>query len=238
MVVEMHEKPDAQLLRDYADGGDEAAFGALVARYTDLVYSSALRQVESPDAAADIVQGVFLDLARKADSVGAQLEAHASLAGWLHRGTRYAALNHLRANRRRITNERQAMEQLVTDSEPSPDWEVIRPVLDEALDSLEDADREAVLMRYFQQRDFRTVGEALGVNDDTAQKRVSRALERLRGFFSQRKVTVGATALGVLLSAHAVQAAPAGLAAATAAAVAGTRSKPLPSLRPPPKSSA
>jgi RNA polymerase sigma factor (sigma-70 family) len=218
----MREQADAQLLRDYAEHGDEAAFSGLVSRYTDLVYSAAVRQTESPDLAADIAQSVFVDLARKAGTVAARLSADASLAGWLHRGTRYAALNHLRATRRRSFNERQAMEQLLTNADPAPDWELIRPVLDEALDSLDDTDREALLLRFFQKRDFRAVGQALGVSDDAAQKRVSRALEQLRGLFAKRGVTVGSAALVLLLSSHAVQAAPAGLAAAvSAAAVAG-----------------
>jgi RNA polymerase sigma factor (sigma-70 family) len=188
------------------------------------VYSAALRQVESADLAADIAQGVFVDLARKAKPVGERLTTGTSLAGWLHRGTRYAALNHLRDTRRRLANERQAMEQLLTNSESSADWEQIRPALDEALDTLGDEDREALLLRYFKNQDFRTVGLALGVNDDAAQKRVSRAVERLREFFSNRKLTVGASGLAVLISANAVQAAPVGLAATISitAILAGT----------------
>jgi RNA polymerase sigma factor (sigma-70 family) len=223
LMGEMQEKTDTRLLRDYAEHGDEAAFREIVMRYTDLVYSAALRQVESSDLAADIAQGVFADLARKAKSVSARFPAEASLAGWLHRATRYAALNHLRDNCRRVTNERQAMDQLLANTDPSVDWQQIRPVLDEALDSLGDDDREALLLRYFKNQDFRAVGYALGISDDTAQKRVSRAIERLREFFSKRKVTIGASGLVALISANAIQAAPAGLAATiSAAALAGT----------------
>jgi RNA polymerase sigma factor (sigma-70 family) len=221
---EMQEKSDAQLLRDYAECGTEAAFREIVMCYTDLVYSAAVRQVESADLAADIAQSVFLDLARKAKPVSERLTTGSSLAGWLHRGTRYAALNHLRDTRRRLTNERQAMEQFLTNSESSVDWEQIRPALDEALDSLGDEDREAVLLRYFKNLDFRAVGFTLGVSDDAAQKRVSRAVEHLREFFTKRGVTVGASGLVVLIAANAVQAAPAGLAAtiSSAAVLAGT----------------
>ena len=207
---EMHDKSDAQLLRDYAEGGDERAFRELVERHTDFVYSAALRQVNSPDLACDVAQSVFIDLARKARSLAGT--GSGSLAGWLHRSTRYAALNHGRDTRRRIANERQAMEQLVTDSESPPDWERIRPLLDEALDSLGDTDHEALLLRYFKNQDLRAVGLALGVSDDTAQKRASRAVERLRDFFAKRGVTVSASGLAVVISAHAVQAAPVGLA--------------------------
>ena len=97
----MNDKTDAQLLRAYADRRDEAAFRELVLRYTDFVYSAALRQVESPAAAADLAQSVFTDLARKVPELAGRLPG-ASLAGWLHRATRYAALNLLRDTRRRL----------------------------------------------------------------------------------------------------------------------------------------
>jgi RNA polymerase sigma factor (sigma-70 family) len=219
----MQEQSDIQLLRDYSEDGREAAFRELVARHTDFVYSAALRQVNSPDLACDVAQSVFMDLARKAESLAEKRPAGNSLAGWLHRSTRYAALNHLRDTRRREANERLAMEQLIINCESAPDWERIRPVLDEALDSLGDEDRAALLLRYFENKSLREVGEALGTTDDTAQKRVSRAMERLREFFSKRKVTIGASGLAVVISANSVQAAPAGLAATiSSAALAGT----------------
>jgi len=220
----MLEKSDAQLLREYAEYANEAAFRELVSRYADLVYSAALRQVESADLAGDIAQSIFVDLARKARSVSERLPAHNSLAGWLHRSTRFTALNHLRNTRRRVIHERQAMEQLLTDSNVAGNWEEIRPALDEALDSLGDEDRDAVLLRYFKNHDLRTVGATLGISDDAAQKRVSRAVERLREFFAKRGVTVGASGLVVVISANAVQAAPVGLALtiSTAAALTGT----------------
>ena len=219
----MQKKSDARLLRDYAELGHEAAFRELVARHADLVYSAALRQVNSPDLARDVGQSVFVDLARKAKEVSEQLTAEASLVGWLYRSTRFAALNHLRDDRRRATHERQAMEQLAINSGPAPDWECISPLLDEAMAGLSDDDREAVLLRYFKNYDFRAVGCALDLSDDAAQKRVSRAIERLREFFSQRGLTIGAAGLAVVISANAVQATPAGLAITfSAAALAGT----------------
>jgi RNA polymerase sigma factor (sigma-70 family) len=213
----MQDKPDAQLLREYANG-NEAAFREIVERHTDLVYSAAARQVASADLARDIAQGVFVDLARKARPVSERLSTHASVIGWLYRSTRFAVLTHLRDDRRRAAHERQAMEQLITDSSPAQDWERIRPLLDEAMAELSDDDREAVLLRYFRNNDFRAVGQALGTSDDAAQKRVSRAVERLREFFSKRGVTIGAAGLVVVISANAVHAAPAGLAATISAA--------------------
>ena len=223
----MQEKPDVQLLRDYAEHGDEAAFRKIVVRYTDLVYSAALRQVNSSSLAEEIAQSVFVDLAGKAAAVGRGRKANASLVGWLYRSTRFSALNHLRDDRRRATHERQAMEQLITDCGPAQDWERISPFLDEAMAELSDDDREAVLLRYFKNQDFRTIGGALGLSDDAAQKRVSRAVERLREFFSKRGVAIGVGGLMVLISANSVQAAPAALAAtiSTTAILAGTTLK-------------
>jgi RNA polymerase sigma factor (sigma-70 family) len=212
-MVEVNEISDARLLRDFAVRRDEAAFREIVTRHADLVYSAALRQVASSAVAADVAQKVFTDLAQKSTAVVEKTDAESSLAGWLHRATRYAALNHLRDDRRRRDHERQAMQQLLTDSEPSADWTQIAPVLDEALDSLGDDDREALLLRYFKNQDFSAVGLALGVSDDTAQKRVSRAVEKLREFFSKRKIAIGAGSLGILISANAVQASPVGLVA-------------------------
>jgi DNA-binding transcriptional MerR regulator len=104
------------------------------------------------------------------------------------------------------------MEQPITTSEAPPEWEEIRPILDEALESLDEADREALLLRYFKQQSLRAIGLALGVSDDAAQKRISRAIERLRGFFVSRGVVVSASGLAAVISANAVQVAPTGLA--------------------------
>ncbi len=218
----MSEKPDAQLLRDYAQTGDEAAFREIVARHTDLIYSAALRQMSSPDLARDVAQSVFTDLARKADSLAETLLENASLLGWLYRGTRYAALRQLRDDRRRHARERQVMEQLDPASEPATDWDRVHPLLDEAMADLSDEDREAVLLRYFKNHDFRAIGASLGVSEDAAQKRVSRALEKLRADFARRGATTTALALSTALSANAVTPAPAGLAATFSnAALAG-----------------
>ena len=222
----MQPTSDAQLLRDYAEHGAEAAFAEIIARHTDLVYSAALRQVYSPDLARDVTQSVLTDLARKARTVSANLSPAASLVGWLYRGTRFAARDLYRKETRRTQRERQAKEQLQTDSGTGvpPVWLEIAPHLDAALEELDDTDRDALLLRYFKNHDLRTVGATLGISDDAAQKRVSRAVERLREFFAKRGVTVGAGGLAVVISANAVQAAPVGLALtiSTAAVLTGT----------------
>ncbi|MGI8966406.1 MAG: RNA polymerase sigma factor, partial [Limisphaerales bacterium] len=139
---------DQQLLRRYTDGSD-AAFGELVARHVNLTYSVALRQTGG-DAhrAKDISQLVFTDLARKARS----LPSDVILAGWLHRATLFAARQVLRSENRRRDREQEVVKMNAIESEASPDWENISPLLDEALASLSSSDRDAILLRYFEQR--------------------------------------------------------------------------------------
>jgi len=218
-MVEMQTLSDAQLLRQYAENGTESAFTEIVERHTNLVYSAALRQVRSPDIAADVAQRVFIGLARGARELSRRLPREASLAGWLCRSARNVALTHWRDEFRRSSREVIAMENLnTTTPENALDWEQLRSVLDDAMSNLEESDYDAIVMRYYRNQDFRSVGLALGISDDTAQKRVSRALEKLRGLLGQRDISTTATALSIVLSAKAVQAAPAGLAASISTA--------------------
>lgn len=151
------------------------------------------------------------------------MKAEASLVGWLYRATRFAARDLYRNETRRTERERLAMEQLQPESESTPDWNQLSASLDDAMSDLDELDREIVLLRYFKNHDLRTVGAALGISDDAAQKRVSRAVERLREIFAKRGIAVGASGLVVAISANAIQAAPAGLALAisTAATLTG-----------------
>ncbi|HEY3861176.1 MAG TPA: sigma-70 family RNA polymerase sigma factor [Verrucomicrobiae bacterium] len=220
----MQDKSDAQLLREYAAEKSEAAFGEVVRRHADMVYSAALRQVQSADGAKEIAQRVFIDLARRARSLAARMRADDSAAAWLYRAARYAALNLLREERRRHSREIQIMQDTQPSFESTPDWNSMAPLLDEAMASLNEQERAALLLRFFKNLDFRAVGAALGISDDTAQKRVARGLEKLRGILARRGVTTTSAALSSALAANAVQAAPAGMAAAWAgASLAGAK---------------
>lgn len=217
----MQERSDAQLLRDYAVEGSEEAFGRLVSRHAALVYAAARRQCESAETAREVSQQVFTDLARKAPVLSRQLAPAASIAGWLYRSTRFAVLNVLRTERRRRSHERVVMQQqdsLPDSTTTKREWDSIAPLLDEAMAELRAQDREAVLLRFFQHCDFATVGNALGVSADAAQKRVSRALERLRVRLAKRGVVVGGGALALALTNHATAGAPAGWAGAVTGA--------------------
>lgn len=200
---------DQQLLRNFVKDGSEAAFTELVTRHVNLVYSAALRRTGDEQLAKDVTQQVFTDLARKAHS----LPGGVVLAGWLHRATRFAAAQMLRTERRRHAREQEAVAMNITESVPAPDWTQIRPLLDAALDDLSDEDRDAVVLRFFEQRSLTEVGAALGSNEDAARKRVGRALDKLRALLMQRGLTTTTSALSAVIMANCVQAAPVGLTA-------------------------
>ncbi len=213
-----------QLLADYARNGSEEAFRELVTRYLSLVYSAAIRLVGG-DAhlAQDVAQAVFVDLARKART----LPGDVRLGGWLHRDTCFVAAKTMRSERRRQSRERHAVEMNNLQDHSGSGLMQVAPILDEAINQLGAEDRTAILLRYFEQRDFRSVGAALGSNEDAARMRVNRALEKLHAVLMHRGVTLSVAALGTVLAAGAVTAAPAGLAltissVALAGAAAGT----------------
>jgi len=207
---------DAQrLLAEYVDQGSEAAFHEIVSRYVDLVYSTALRLVGGDThRAEDITQNVFMDLARKARS----LSGRVLLGGWLHRHTCFLAAHMLRGERRRQIRERQAVEMNALHPPPETDLSAIAPILDDTINELGSADRAAILLRFFEQRDYRAMAAELGGSEDAVRMRVSRALEKLSALLKRRGIQTGAGALGILLGAQSVQAAPIALATSVAAA--------------------
>ena len=198
------------LLRDYAARASEVSFKILVDRHVHRVYSAALRQAEDPRLAEEITQTVFIILARKAGN----LSKHTMLSGWLFKTTHFVAAAQRRAASRRRRHELNAhMESLIqAEAAPSREWQQIAPLLDEAMARLSETDRNAVLLRYFDNKSLTEVGAALGTSQDTASKRMARAVNRLRAFFAQRGAVLPAVAIGGLLSAHAVHAAPSSLA--------------------------
>ncbi len=209
---------DLDLLRQFARENSQDAFTEIVRRHVNLVYSAALRQVRSPQLAEEIAQSVFADLASDAG----KLKPDTVLIAWLYSVTRRVAIDVIRKESRRQLREQIAVEMNDMNATAN-DWTQIEPLLDDAMAALDETDRAAILLRYFENKNLREVGESLKISDDAAQKRVSRAVERLREFFSKQKIAIGASGLAVLISANAVQAAPVGLAAtiSTAAIFAG-----------------
>jgi RNA polymerase sigma factor (sigma-70 family) len=214
----MPDVSDMELLRDYERQGSEDAFAALVRRHINLVYSVALRHVGIAAHAEEITQAVFVILARKA----ASLHQDTVLEGWLHETTRQTALSFLRGERRRQFREQEAyMQSTLQESAGASTWNQLAPLLDEGMSRLGNKDRDAVMLRFFKDKSVHEVAAALKVNEMAAQRRVHRAVEKLRRFFTKRGVVVPVAVLTAAISANSVQAAPVTLAkAVTAIAVA------------------
>lgn len=204
---------DGELLRCYVEEGSEDAFTELVQRHVSMVYLAALRRVgRNAHAAEDVTQAVFTDLARKARS----LRGHPSLVGWLYTGTRFAAAQAVRTERRRRAHEEEAHTMNEFDSPPPVSTDRLEPFLDEVLDLLDERDRHAVLLHFFEGRTFAEIGAVLSLSADAARMRVNRALERLRAELARRGVASSAAILTATLSAQSTLAAPAPLALAVA----------------------
>jgi RNA polymerase sigma factor (sigma-70 family) len=209
---------DIQQLKHYALTGAEEAFASVVARHVNLVYSAALRRTGNPSVAEEITQAVFIILARKA----ASLPQDTVLAAWLHETVRLTVSTYQRGERHRLRREQEAAMQSLLTHETSDSWKRLAPALDDAIGNLPEKDRKAILCRFFEGKSLAEVGQILGTTEDGAHKRVVRAVEKLRVHFHRRGIVLSSVALGALLGTHAVQAAPAGIAATISATATTT----------------
>lgn len=214
----MTDAPDAELLKQFVHDHSEAAFTVLVERHIGLVHSVALRHVANPQHAEDITQVVFIILARRA----AALSRKTILPGWLHQTARLTAANFQRAEIRRIRREQEVfMQSTLQESAPDPLWTELSPLLDEAMSRLRASDRDALVLRYFQNKSLVKVGAAMGLQERAAQKRVLRAVEKLRKILAERGVTSTTDKIAETISTNSVQAvSPALVKAVTATAIA------------------
>jgi RNA polymerase sigma factor (sigma-70 family) len=214
----MVDETDRALIRAYVRRRCEQSFAELVRRHVNLVHSTALRIVRDAALAGEVTQGVFLALARHA----ARLGRRSSLTGWLYETTRNLSINAVRSEARRRQREGEAatMKTLIVD-ESQTTWDQLAPHLEEAMAQLKRGEREVILWRYFERKTAQEIGVRLGLGPAAAQKRVSRAVDRLRGIFAKRGLTITGASLAAILSADAVKAAPASLAVAAIAAANG-----------------
>lgn len=212
---------DAELLRRYAEERCEAAFAELVRRHVNLVYFAALRQMGGdPHRAQDVAQSVFIDFARKAS----MLAGRATLTGWLHTSTRFAAAKARRTDATWHKREQEAhtMRELLRESSSTADWEKLLPMIDDVIHELNERDREAVLLRFFEGQPFAEIGAMLKVSEDGARMRVERALDKLRTMLARRGVSSTSAALAVVFANQVGATVPVGLAASiTGAALSG-----------------
>ncbi|MEO5960829.1 MAG: sigma-70 family RNA polymerase sigma factor, partial [Opitutaceae bacterium] len=206
---------DAELLRRYADEKSEDDFAELVRRRIGLVYAVAWRHTRDTQRAEDVTQRVFTDLARKAEA----LKGRPVLVGWLYRSAQFAASDAVRSERRRQARAEEAiiMQQIAQEAS-EPDWDKLRPVLDEVLNDMDERDRDAVLLRFFDGRPFAEIGVQLRLTENAARMRVERALEKMRVALARRGVTSTTAALAVAFGNQVGVAAPAGLAASVTGA--------------------
>ncbi len=208
----MPEPDDITLLKQYA-GGDESAFTTLFERHVHLVHSAALRQARNPSHAEEVTQAVFILLARKAKS----LSPRTVLSGWLYQAARLTTASLIKRESRRQRREQEVYMQTLTEPDPAL-WEQIAPLLDEAMGRLGEKDRNAIVLRFFENQSSQETAAALKLNEVTARKRVSRALEKLQKFFSRRGIVSTGETLAGTIATHSVQPVPVALVKTIAAA--------------------
>src|SRR4051812_35235697 len=208
-----------RLLRLYAEKGDEKAFSTLVSRHMSWVYSACCRGLKDRHLAEDAAQAVFLTLARRAKTISPKVR----LSGWLFKTTRFAVADARKRETRHQRRQEVAMQRAtehLTAAEAQL-WDVVAPNMDDALAYLCEKDRQAVVLHFFEGLSFSEMGPILGMTKEGAKKRVSRAIDKLRGLFARKGATIAVPALIALLAARSVEAAPAGLAGTVAAAATG-----------------
>jgi RNA polymerase sigma factor (sigma-70 family) len=212
---------DQRLLAEFVQRRSQAAFAQLVTRHIDMVYSTARRELGDSQLAEDVTQASFLLLARKA----AKLSRRVVVAGWLFKVTLFAAADVRKARRRRMQNERKAaMQTQSPQNQPTSDidWEKVSPLLNEAVARLNTGDRDVIILRFFQGRSHAEIAAALGISEDAAKMRVSRAVEKLRASLNASDMQISSSALIGLLPLAAASVAPTHLHAAAIAGGLGT----------------
>jgi RNA polymerase sigma factor (sigma-70 family) len=200
---------DMTLIQEYADRDSEPAFAGLVDRHIHFVYSVAFRYVGNSTDAQEVTQVVFIILAKKA----ASLRQRTTLTGWLYEATRMAAAAVVRTKLRQQAREQKAyMQSTLNDSDTSEVWRQLGPVLEEAMNRLNERERALLALRFFENKTAAETAALLGIREDAAHKRAARALEKMRRFFLKRGIDSTTAIIAGAISANALQVAPVALA--------------------------
>lgn len=195
---------DQELLKKYVSVSDQAAFSELVRRHMSMVYATIWRLTGDEGISEEGTQNVFVILAKKA----AQCCRVVNLGGWLHQCARNEARNMNRKRSLRKEKEVEAYAMMESEKEGVSVWKEILPVLDDVIGDLRAKDREIIVSRFLEERSFSQIGKLLGISEDGAQKRASRALERLSVKLKRRGVGASVVVLGAGLAAQTSKAAP------------------------------
>ena len=200
----MNEEP--QLLKAFVERRSEAAFQPLIDRYGGLVYGTAFRYTGNAQLAEEVAQDVFVTLARKAHQI-----SESRLGGWLHR----TAINKARNANQKETNRRNAMKCYADNLPSAPEsaagsdaWQNAISHLDEAIDRLGHKDRDALILRFFEGRTYREMGQMMGKSEEASRKQTARILEKLGRFLGRRGGVVPAVVIASGLSAELSKSAP------------------------------
>jgi RNA polymerase sigma factor (sigma-70 family) len=215
----MADASDTELMREYAERNSETAFAELVRRHVNLVYSVARRFTGNSNDAEEVTQAVFIIFARKA----ASLRERTALTGWLYETTGFTARQWLRTKTRQHAREQEAyVRSSLNDSQTDGVWKQLEPLLEEGMARLNEKERALLALRFFENKTGAETAALLGIQEWAAHKRVNRAVEKLRRFFTNRGIIFPAAVLATAISANSVQAAPVTLAK-TVTAVATTK---------------
>ena len=190
----------ARLLQRYLQSGESRDFEELVKSYHGLVFGVAWRSTQSRSLAEDVTQEVFITLAQKAEGI----REPEKLAGWLHRTTTLCAMNMNRKEVRRKRALQTYSEEVSGAGFSSPEeeakWRQALPILDATLEELSSSDREAILMRFYEEKSFKSIGQVLGKSEEACRKKVNRAVEKLSVLLRKKRVAVGSSVLLASLS--------------------------------------
>lgn len=200
---------DASLLISFHQDGNQKSFEVLVERHLDMVFSAAMRRVHNRQLAEEACQNVFLLLSQKAESLSKKSQ---HLPGWLHLSARYEAI-HVMRRESRLKKREESYVHDPTRGKAAEEMQPLKqllPLLDQAIDKLRPTDRDAIVLRFLENKSLREIGHHLGISEDAAQKRVARALQKMSSFFKRKTgAAVSMTALTSGLFAASHQAAPA-----------------------------